>query len=44
MLVDGYDIHTAQQLLPHKDVRATMISTHVLNRGPAEVPSAVDGL
>lgn len=44
MLVDGYDIHTMHQLLPHKDVRTTMISAHVLKRGPAEVRSPVDGL
>ncbi len=30
--------------LDHNDVRATMIYTHVLNRGPAGVRSPVDGL
>ena len=44
MLLYGYDIRTVQQLLPHKDVRATMTSTHLLNRRPAEVRSPVDGL
>jgi site-specific recombinase XerD len=32
-LTDGYDIRTVQELLGHKDVRTTMICTHVLNRG-----------
>jgi integron integrase len=33
MLEAGYDIRTVQELLGHKDVRTTMIYTHVLNRG-----------
>jgi integron integrase len=33
LLTDGYDIRTVQELLGHKDVRTTMIYTHVLNRG-----------
>ena len=33
LLADGYDIRTVQELLGHKDVRTTMIYTHVLNRG-----------
>jgi len=32
LLEDGYDIRTVQELPGHKDVRTTMIFTHVLNR------------
>ena len=41
---DGYSIRTVQELLGHKDVKTTMIYTHVLNRGPAGVRSPVDML
>jgi integrase len=44
LLVDGYDIRTVQELLGHKDVRTTMIYTHVLNRGGRGVRSPADGL
>ena len=33
LLHSGYDIRTVQELLGHADVSATMIDTHVLNRG-----------
>ncbi len=42
LLAEGYDIRTVQELLGHKDVSATMIYTHVLNRGGKGVRSALD--
>jgi integrase len=42
LLEGGYDIRTVQALLGHRDVRTTMVYTHVLNRGPAGVVSPVD--
>jgi integron integrase len=44
LLETGYDIRTVQELLGHKDVRNTMIYTHVLNRGGKGVRSPVDTL
>jgi len=44
LLEGGYDIRTVQELLGHRDVKPTMIYTHVLNRGAAGVRSPLDGL
>ena len=44
LLESGYDIRTVQELLGHKDVKTTMIYTHVLNRGGKDVKSPVDDL
>ncbi|GJQ20286.1 MAG: hypothetical protein HBSIN02_06410 [Bacteroidia bacterium] len=40
LLADGYGIRTVQELLGHKDVKTTMIYTHMLNRGGRGVRSS----
>jgi site-specific recombinase XerD len=42
LLPQGYDIRTVQELLGHKDVKTTMIYTHVLHRGRLAVRSPLD--
>lgn len=42
LLDKGYDIRTVQELLGHKDVRTTMVYTHVLNKGGLGVRSPLD--
>ena len=42
LLEGGYDIRTVQELLGHKDIKTTMIYTHVLNKGGKGVSSPLD--
>jgi len=42
LIESGYDIRTVQELLGHKDVKTTMIYTHVLNKGGRGVKSPLD--
>jgi integron integrase len=42
LLQNGYDIRTVQELLGHKDIKTTMIYTHVLQKGTGAVKSPLD--
>jgi len=44
LLEDGYDIRTIQDLLGHKDVKTTMIYTHVMRKGAQGVRSPLEKL
>ncbi|TVQ10086.1 MAG: integron integrase [Bacteroidetes bacterium] len=42
LLEDGYDIHTIQKLLGHKNIRTTLVYTHIQHRNRPHVHSPLD--
>jgi site-specific recombinase XerD len=44
LLADGYDIRTVQELLGYKDVKTTMVYTHILSRPGKGVRSPAGAL
>jgi len=44
LLEAGYDIRKIQELLGHKDVKTTMIYTHVMNKGIMGIKSPADAV
>ncbi len=44
LLENGYNIRVLQTLMGHKDIRTTMIYTHVVDQGPDRVRSPLDTL
>lgn len=42
LLEEGYDVHTVQELLGHKNVSTTMIYTHILNKERKVLRSPLD--
>ncbi|MBC8484702.1 MAG: integron integrase [Bacteroidetes bacterium] len=42
LLINGYDIRTVQDLLGHKNIKTTMLYTHVLKKGGMSVQSPID--
>lgn len=44
LIESGYDIRTVQELLVHRNVKTTMVYTHVIRRGANIVRSPFDAI